>query len=230
MSGETPYRDDDDVVRAGEYTLGLMPDDEAEAFEARLAAEPELRALCAAWASEFAAMTEELDPVRPPARVQAALEQRLFGRARKGPGVLGWLAGMAAVVTAAVILVMTSGLLERGPLPPDEPVYRAEIAAEDGSLLVRAAYDAETARLYLERERGAAPPGRALELWLIAGDESPVSLGVLPTETETVLPIEEPLRPKLDGGLLAISEEPPGGSPTGAPTGDVLAVGPISNV
>ena len=36
------------------------------------------------------------------------------------------------------------------------------------------------------------------------------------------------LRAALEGAVLAISDEPTGGSPTGAPTGDVLALGEIT--
>jgi anti-sigma-K factor RskA len=32
------------------------------------------------------------------------------------------------------------------------------------------------------------------------------------------------------GGILAVSDEPEGGSPTGAPTGDILATAPFADV
>ena len=44
MSDELPERDADKAL-AGEYALGLLPAEEAAAFEARLVNEPELRAL-----------------------------------------------------------------------------------------------------------------------------------------------------------------------------------------
>jgi len=39
--------------------------------------------------------------------------------------------------------------------------------------------------------------------------------------------VPDDLRRRVAGAVLAISDEPEGGSPTGAPTGDVLAVGPV---
>jgi anti-sigma-K factor RskA len=42
------------------------------------------------------------------------------------------------------------------------------------------------------------------------------------------LPLPEALRGTVAGLVLAVSDEPPGGSPTGAPTGAVLAVGQVS--
>lgn len=231
MSAETTDRDDD-VALAGEYALGLLSGAEAAAFEARLAAEPELRALHAAWVEDFALMADEVPPASPRAAVLAGIERRLFGapgpRRRAGAWRRLGLAGLAAAGMAALVILATIPFL-RGPVPPGNPVYTAEIAAEDGALIVAAAYDDETGQLFLDRRAGGAAPGRALELWFIEGDAAPVSLGVLSDAPVTVVPVAKRLRPALRGGVLAISDEPPGGSPTGMPTGAVLATGTITD-
>ena len=77
---------------------------------------------------------------------------------------------------------------------------------------------------------GAVAAGRAQELWLIAGEATPVSLGVLSTDAETEVIVPQALRPLFAGAVLAVSDEPPTGSPTGAPTGDVLAFGTVSEI
>lgn len=69
------------------------------------------------------------------------------------------------------------------------------------------------------------------ELWAIAGDAAPVSLGVVPENGRITLTLPDALRGSPQSGLvLALSDEPPGGSPTGAPTGDVLAVGEVLDI
>ena len=229
MSDETPDRDDD-IVLAGEYALGLLSEDEAAAFELRLASEPELRAMHAAWAEDLAAMTEEVAPVAPPASLLPKIERRLYPdemRRRQGLWDRFGLAGLAVAVLALGLYVGPE-LFDRPPAPPSDPAYTAQIAAEDGSFVVAAAYDAESDALYLDRREGAATPGRSLELWLIAGDAAPVSLGLLSDDPVTVVQVTDDLRGALEGGVLAISDEPPGGSPTGAPTGPVVAAGPIT--
>jgi anti-sigma-K factor RskA len=56
-------------------------------------------------------------------------------------------------------------------------------------------------------------------------------LGILATdETINEIIIPESLRIKMVGATLAISDEPAGGSPTGAPTGAVLAAGEITTL
>ncbi len=228
-----PRGGDEDRALAGEYALGLLSAPEAAAFEARLVHEPGLRALYASWAEDFAALTDDIPEVTPPAALTRAIEARLFaptprrGRLALGWLVFGWLGAGVAVV--ALALWVGLGVDMFTPRAPDKPAYVAQIAAEDGSLMVAASYDAKAGALFVDRRAGAAPAGRALELWLIVGDAAPVSLGVLPEAQQGALPIAPELRARLSAGaVFAISDEPEGGSPTGAPTGAVLASGAIT--
>ncbi|MTJ03195.1 MAG: hypothetical protein FH759_00695 [Sediminimonas qiaohouensis] len=226
MSGETDP--EDDRVLAGEYALGLLSPEEARAFEERMSAEPALRELYAGWAEDLAALTDDVEEVAPPADMPARIETALFGAAprrslwqRLG---LTWIIPGAVLASLLTFFVVSNDLLV---LDGDVPPLRAEIAAQDDSLRVLAAYDADDGALRVTRDAGAAAPGRALELWLIAGQAAPVSLGVLPEARDGVLQVAPELAEKLPGATLAISDEPPGGSPTGAPTGDVLATGQV---
>lgn len=218
----------EDQVLAGEYALGLLTPEEAQAFEVRMRNEPHLRALYLQWSEDLAGLAEDVSEESPPPRVERAIEARLFPAPRNRSLLERFgLTGLAAAVLAALLFVQFDGI-GWGPGAPSDPVYIADIVASDASLEVAATYDADGS-LYIERLSGQARSGRALELWLIEGDTPPVSLGVLPEDARARLTVPEPLRARLEGGVLAISDEPPGGSPTGAPTGDVLAVGEITN-
>ena len=231
MTGQPPYDEDADRVLAGEYALGLLAPEDAALFDARMAKQPDLRALYAEWAEDFAGFTDDIPDAAPPATLKARIDADLFNAAPSvrrpfaGWRGIGWLVGGAVAAAMAVLLATNAGLL--GP-QPDVPGYTASIAAEDGSLVLAASYDAAGGLLYVERRWGAAPAGRALELWLIAGGNAPVSLGVLPVDGTAQLTIAVDLRMQMNGGILAISDEPPGGSPTGAPTGSVLATGTVT--
>jgi anti-sigma-K factor RskA len=70
----------------------------------------------------------------------------------------------------------------------------------------------------------AVPGGKTLELWIQPPDaKAPRSLGLLPAAGREVL---LPTMPA-DGTALSVSLEPPGGSPTGAPTGRVVYAGTL---
>lgn len=220
----------DDAALAGEYALGLLAPDEARVVEARMAEDEGFAALVRDWEVQLAELAQDVPPVQPPARVLQAIRKDLFAD-QDQPwwqklGLVQALVGAAAAAAIAFAALQFDWL---GQQPP-AATYQASIAAEDQSLVVVAAYFEEAGVLQLDRRSGTARPGRALELWLIPEGQAPVSLGVLPATREAALRLPETLRPALAGATLAISDEPPGGSPTGAPTGDVLAAGPITEL
>lgn len=226
MSGEAER--EEDRMLAAEYALGLLTSDADRAFEARLAGDPDLRANYAIWADDFASLLADLPPMAPPPSVKAAITATLFPEERQSIwrrlGLFPALAG--ALVAALIVLVATNW----GVLGTFDPTLVAEIAAEDQSLVVQASFVAETGVMQVAVAVGAALPGRVLELWLIAGDAAPVSLGLITAGQVTEITLPAAQIAVRAGAVLAISDEPPGGSTTGAPTGAVLAVGPVVDV
>ncbi|MGR3341716.1 MAG: anti-sigma factor [Paracoccaceae bacterium] len=222
----------DDNVLAGEYALHLLDAEARRLFEARLAREPQLRALLRDWDENFASLADEIAPVTPPSRVKGKIDAVLFAAAPSattrrrsflnfGTGVI---AGFALALLLFVVLPVTQ-------FAPSGPTYTAEIAAEDRTIVILARYEADAGTLQIERIAGQAVPGRVLELWLIAdGASGPVSLGVLPSSETATITISDEHIAALAGGTLAISDEPPGGSPTGQPTGAILAVGKVNTL
>ena len=78
---------------------------------------------------------------------------------------------------------------------------------------------------------GEPAQGSDFELWVIEGQQAPVSLGVIPEGASARLPVSDQLRAKMvSGALFAISVEPAGGSPTGQPTGPVVAAGDLKSI
>jgi anti-sigma-K factor RskA len=69
---------------------------------------------------------------------------------------------------------------------------------------------------------------RVLQLWALPqGATAPTSLGLIPPEGRmNVIPAA--IRPA-PGMLIEISQEPPGGSPTGRPTGPILFIGRLAS-
>ena len=75
----------------------------------------------------------------------------------------------------------------------------------------------------------AFEPGRAPELWLIPAGQKPISVGMIMPDKPTTLVLDAALLSQLGPtAALAVSVKPIGGSPTGQPTGPVIAKGAIS--
>lgn len=222
---------DEFTALAAEYALGLLTPAEADAFEEIMATDPELRETYALWAEDFASITEGIEPVEPPATVLAAITEQLFPDAEKPKqSLLARFGLLPAIVGGLVAAGAVLFVVDQVVMSPDVPapwVYVAAIEAADGSLNVQAACDPKTRILTLERVAGAATEGRSLQAWLLAEGAEPVPLTVLAEAGVTTFVMPEALMEALWKGEIAISDEPAGGSPTGQPTGDILAVGSV---
>jgi len=224
MTGsETPETDEDPRIDAAEYALGLLSAPEAEAFEARLIHDPELRQDYAAWAEYFAALTDSIPPDAPPVQVwnqiNAALTPEVPRSYWQQLHPLKYLLG-GILAAGLAWAALTFGLIDSDTAPE----LRAEIAGAS-DLRVIALYSPSAGGLVVERAAGASPAGSVYELWLIADGASPMSLGVLPDDARSFVSLDADQVAVLGSALLAISQEPPGGSPGIVPTGPVVAVG-----
>lgn len=220
------------IAEAGEYVLGLMDDAARRAFEKRLLDDAPLRRHVADWEEHLVAFTEEVEPVKPRPRVWSQINTELFeAHFDQKPWWQSFGLGRAALGTALVAglawAVITFDLMPGGD-DPAAVVQIAELAGEGAAYAAAVSLDTEGDVLILTRVSAPAASGRAHELWLLIGDTPPISLGVLPADAEARLPLAPGIRDALTGGTLAVSDEPTGGSPTGAPTGAVLAVGQVS--
>ena len=72
---------------------------------------------------------------------------------------------------------------------------------------------------------------KSMELWLIPPGDKPHSLGLIdPNRPVTIKVPKDLLRAVSNEAVLAVSLEPLGGSPTGQPTGPVIANGKLASL
>lgn len=199
---------------AAEYVLGVLDEAERAEVEARIKREPAFAARVADWEDKLSGLNDGFAEAPAP-NLLPKIEARLFPKptATRRFGVLGWLSG--AVVATALSLATVSVLAP----PRPEPV--ATLATADNRLAYQVTHFGGS--LQVTRVAGVpAVSGQVHELWVIAPGANPVSLGLLQDRPLTVAyPVPPP------GFVLAVSIEPEGGSPTGAPTGPVILTAEI---
>jgi len=234
-----PTPEDEDAALAAEYVLRLLDPVEEAACAARADREPAFAALVAAWQADFAALDAGFVPVVPPAALRGRIEAALFGRP---PSILARLWDSAGFWRAATALALVGlvavtalgprvGLLAPPSLEAPRLVSAVQPVGSDVSLL--ALYEPGAATLEFSRVAGTVQPGRDLQLWLVTpGEPAPASLGLVPASGRFSAPLAPELVARLarGGGEIHVSDEPAGGSPTGLPTGALLASGEIREI
>ena len=211
----------------GEYLLGTLRGAARRRFERALHEEPLVAARLRHWVllvPRHSAMIETPPPPSGWPRLERELQLSRF-RTPWHRRLSLWR-GWAIAATAAALLVLGVQLL-----PPERAPAFTEIAQLSGpgdAARVSAALSADRTTLELRASRPVlAGPAQSYELWLIPPEGAPVSLAVLGSlDARLTLPAAQVAR-LTRGAKLAVSVEPAGGSPTGAPTGPVLFAGAI---
>jgi anti-sigma-K factor RskA len=206
-------KDADDAL-AAEYVLGVQDLPDRIATETRIKRDPAFAALVVAWENRFEGLNDEFAEARPPnllPRIEARLFPKPSRRARLP--LLRWLTGAAFAASLVLVAVAT--------LAPPQADIVAVLATADNRLSYEVA--SFGSRLQITRVAGVqAAEGQVHELWVIAPNASPVSLGLL---DDRPLIVSYPTPPA--GWVLAVSVEPTGGSPTGQPTGPVILMAQV---
>lgn len=249
MSGPDDMTPDD--MLAMDYALGALSRAERKAAETRLRSDAAFRGLVEGWQALLGPLDEETGTVLPPAgvwdgvmaeigpvaaRAVAAETRGLWNNLSLWRGL-----GLAGPALAAVALVMVNTAAPPVVAPeavaPDSveaappSQLSATLAAADGTPLLAATWDPLRGAVVLTPSGERSDPGKVAELWVIEGDKPPRSLGVIEIDAPNSHAISSQVVAGLQpGAVLAISIEPIGGSPTGLPTGPVIATGKLSSV
>jgi anti-sigma-K factor RskA len=179
---------------------------------------------------------EPSTPPAPPSERNAEIVV-LARRARR------WRRLTAAMTAIAALLALYVGISQFAPglVPisrPAPPVVTAQVAQPQSRLVAVLQQDPTTpaflvsvdpaSRMLTVRRVSAAPePNRSYELWLISNKfPAPRSLGLVGSGEFTARALPSGFdADTLQTASYAISLEPSGGSPTGAPTGPILFKG-----
>ncbi len=215
-------------IMAGEYVLGVLSAEERRDVERRLERDPRLAREVDFWTHRFAPLLNAIPLARPSMVLKEELMERLFGREaprrRRRGGLFQWqiLAACASAVAIVAVGALSLAVLRQEPAAP---VAIMASAGEQPAFLVRLNPDFETLEIL---NADLETDGRDPELWVVPEGEQPSSLGLIRPAGNTFVALDDDIRNKLATGVtLAVSLEPPGGSPTGQPTGPIVVTGQV---
>jgi len=242
--GAGPDMDPDDQL-AAEHVVGVLTADERAQVETRMATDAAFADRVAAWEERLTPLLAEVAPETPPRVVWMRISAQLGAVPRKTSAdaglwrsVTAWRTATAVFAAAAAAAVAV--LVTRPPEVVQVPAPAAPAAGELTSVALLkdeagptsfvVTFDRDNGRLIITPVTAEADADRAFELWLLPDGAAPVSLGVLNGQEALILRTNQLVGPNDANATLAVSLEPLGGSPTGLPTGPVVASGQLKPV
>lgn len=215
---------------AAQYAIGTLRGPARRRFE-RLC-QQDITALIAVrrWEDRLVDLASAITPVRPPASVWRGIQQRLRRDTIAGRGAVpgGWNRNQWAMAAGVAMLAVAVTLWMLFSSPATQLI--ATIADQQQTQLWRIEASSDRQELHIATSAVLRPDAsHAYELWALPeSGAAPVSLGLMPQSGKLALQLNRTQRLALASAKqVAISLEPQGGSPTGAPTGPVLYVAAI---
>jgi len=231
--------DEHPELRYAEYVLGVLDALARAEVEREIASSDAAAGAVEFWRRRLLPLAAEIESREPPAQVWLRIRTTLQldapahwqprpARAGVRESLRFWQRLTLATSVLAAVCVVALVLIVRRPAPT-LPYMASTLAQTDGRIGWTATMDIEKARLIIVP---AAPPtlatGRAPELWLIPKGAKPIPLGMISAGRPVTLILAPTLQDRVGPtAVLAVSVEPPGGSPTGQPTGPVIATGAV---
>jgi anti-sigma-K factor RskA len=226
----------DDDFAAAEYALGTLDASERATLAARRLREPDLDEAIRSWEERLAPLAEATPEIEPPRDLLPATEARIRAASREAPGgaavvtlersIRRWRGlAIAASVLAGVLAI---GFVAREATRQSAPrEYVAILQKDAASPAIEVTVNLDKQELTVRPVAAQAPPGKSYELWIIdAKLGAPRSLGLIgDTPRGASLSAYDPAI--VAGATYAVTVEPPGGSPTGQPSGTPVFVGKL---
>ena len=234
--------DNNHSLRYAEYVLGVLDADTRAAVAHEIETTSEAATAVALWQRRLIPLSDSIAPVTPApyvwARIQHALQLATPARtpvpARRGLWnnlpLWHWLGLGASAVAVALLVTVMLPRMRQQPAPAGGLDYMAATIQQDNGVTGwTATMDLHHARMVVvPATPQALAQGRAPELWLIPAGRKPIPVGMIARDRPTIITLDPALLAQLGPtAALAVSVEPIGGSPTGQPTGPVIAKGAI---
>lgn len=216
---------------AAQYALGTLRGPARRRFARAVAADPVVALAVREWEERLNGLAAAMPGITPPPRAWQGIAARLGLNGSAQPGSwwqrLGFWRGFALASFAAALVLSWVVLTGAPPLAGGTLVV--VLSGPDARPAMIATATRDEASLTVKPLAGAVPPaGRAFELWALPPGAAPRSLGVLARGGVARVSLPEPSgRLLANVPTLAVSVEPPGGSPTGQPTGPVVYTGAV---
>lgn len=226
---------------AAEYALGLLDGDALREARVLAGSDRDFARAVAGWEARLAPMLDEIEEVEPDPGLWGTIQRAVAGAPvasndnavqidRSRRRWRAFAAGMTALAASLALLVGVQATRAPPAFVPEQPagVLVATLSSEQAETSLAVAYDRREQSLLVTPGRLAGAAGHDHQLWIIPAGGTPVSLGLVRAGAPVRLSVPAAVAPHFRSrSAVALSVEPTGGSPTGQPTGPVVASGEL---
>ena len=217
---------------SADYILGTLKGAARRRFEQLIRQKPVWAQTLNWWEGHMHLLADTVPAINPPNKVWKNIEAQLFNRkvTQQNAWWKNWAFASTALATGLAILLVIQTPQSLNDSKPAAVALLATEKSEAGWLLNETKKsDTDVTINAIALASLQLKADNAFELWLLPADKSkPISLGLLPQQGNNVFKVPKDVIPLMATGLLAVSLEPVGGSPTGQPTGAVLYQGKMT--
>lgn len=222
-------------IAAAELALGVLDGGERAAALRRMIAEPDFAREVERWRDHFALLFVGVGEASAPDGILQRVEQQigraedipLSARSRGNPWKPAAIAASVAALAMTAVAFRPAGV---APATVASAPMVAAMALTGTNASQPALYDAKAGMVKMPGPM-PIPAGRSAQLWAITGNEDPKPLGTFHATGPGTYEAEAKMGVVIPAGTkLAITLEPMGGSPTGKPTGAMIASGMLIRV
>ena len=218
---------------AGEYVLGTLSAAERLEAQTLLSQNSDFAAAVDLWTRRLTPLLLAARSIAPPAQLRERILASIGAASPSGNVVdlakrVSFWRGVSLVASAIAAALALFILFK--PAPQAVPGnYVAVLQPEGPGAAFVASINVKDGTISVKRLGSQAEAGKTYELWAVGGGrEKPQSLGVIDASLKIPASQLGKVDPTtLNETIFAISLEPQGGSPTGAPTGPVLYTGKL---
>lgn len=247
----TPISQESDPLNliAAQYVLGVLSASARERVQTRMLREPELRDLVHGWERKLNPLSGLIKPETVPPHVWQMIDAQINHRVQAvaTPATVPsntptapandtswklWTGFSSAIAASLALFVIlrpepTPQVITTPPVVVQQVIRDLAVLSSSDNTPAWIVRQQDNQLVLVDLSAATVPSDRDLELWSIQGSAAPRSLGLIKVEDgqAKLSQVQRELISK--DSVLAISLEPTGGSPTGAPTGAVLYTGKI---
>lgn len=176
----------DDDALAAEYVIGTLDPTERKSVDARRRNDAAFDQVIEEWSSRLAPLLDAIPSVEPSARLHEAVTARI-DRLAASPAndnvvqlrrqLRLWRSATALSVAAALVLALWGGSLRWSSPAPSTYVAVLQQGGSAPAFLVT--LDLVNRRMTVTPSAATTEPDKSLQLWMIAGNDAPQSLGLV---------------------------------------------------